>query len=122
MRIEKITGPRCTSCGSQDSEDRGQREWFGVVHSQRACRRCGTRWNVPMPRDDDAPIAVPPPGPETGPPPAGLYRRDAETKCVCPECETKNPPVTRSKPPQGGTVIRYHRCKCGATFKTAEKV
>jgi glycerol-3-phosphate cytidylyltransferase-like family protein len=39
---------------------------------------------------------------------------------VCPRCQKRKCEVTRTMKWEGGTRTRYHRCKCGHTFKSLQ--
>ncbi|MCE5335583.1 MAG: hypothetical protein LLG06_13445 [Desulfobacteraceae bacterium] len=42
------------------------------------------------------------------------------TGATCPICRTERAEVTRTMPWGGSLRIRYHKCKCGWTFKSME--
>lgn len=121
MRLEKITGPACKRCGCQQSEEVGQKEWFGALLSYRRCRNCLLTWATPLPQINDTALDVPPPSAGSPRQEHGVVQYEANpVRCRCPKCQADNPPVKKTIPRDGGGAVRYHKCGCGHTFKSME--
>lgn len=54
--------------------------------------------------------------------PANTKRARGRPAFACPGCELADPPARSNGTHRlaGGAVVRYWRCRCGASFSTAE--
>jgi DNA-directed RNA polymerase subunit RPC12/RpoP len=84
---------RCPECNSNDLTKRGARM---------ECEYCGHEW---MTREK---------GPVS-------WKKAVSGGAACPNCNMFPSPVASTRR-EGNTVIRYHKCVCGASFKSAERV
>jgi DNA-directed RNA polymerase subunit RPC12/RpoP len=84
-------------------------------YARMLCRRCNHRFGVVVIERGSAAASAPPPAAEGA---AIPYRSDL-ARCWCPQCNAPNPPVVRTMR-EGETTVRYHKCKCGHPFKSAE--
>lgn len=103
-----VSGEPCPRCGCRDTRAVGTSEWFGRPQTRLECRHCGRTFNsLPDTAEEER---------EAGP---VAYEGDP-TRCTCPSCRTRNPPVYRTIR-KGSVTVRYHRCTCGHRFRSEER-
>lgn len=99
--LQRVAGPECPQCGCNGAIliEAGQspRPWakFG-------CDWCKHVFTIGRP-------------PVTGEIVNGVVYKTVRCECPNPKCRAKNPPVVRTS-----GIYRWHKCKCGQTFKSVE--
>jgi DNA-directed RNA polymerase subunit RPC12/RpoP len=84
---------RCPECNSNALTKRGERM---------ECEYCGHEWLM----REKGPVS---------------YKKATTGGAACPRCKAFPAPVASTRR-ERNTVIRYHKCSCGATFKSVEHV
>ena len=110
--LEPVEGPECPYCGCKDVRVVDQRSRWGKPIVRSRCRHCGAMFTAaaPVPDARDPPEDLLPAERPAGVAEAVIYR-----PIRCPDCGSAETKITSTQRP-----IRYHKCRCGRTFKSVE--
>ncbi len=111
---------RCPRCKCSLSDVVGNAMSFGKAVQRLRCSFCSHTFRGGAAVSKDQPMQLAKAAAFDHDPSAPVVYHGDAVRCVCPYCQARNPPVTKTVPKDGGTT-RYHKCtSCERTFRSEE--